>query len=93
MEFAGGNAHAHDGTHERGNGERGVREEEEDDDAGDRGGQGRDDDEGVKPGLEVDHNEQVDKNDGEGEAEEQADVGGLHGFDLAADANEVAASQ
>ena len=57
--------------------------------AGKRG----DDDEGVEPGLEVDHDEQVDEDDGEDEAEEQAGVGGLHGLDLAADANEVAAGE
>jgi hypothetical protein len=48
-------------------------------------GQGGDDEEGVEPGLEVDHDQEVDEQDGEGEAGEQADVGLGHGFALAAE--------
>ena len=89
----GGDAHAHDRAHERGNAERGVGEEEEEHDAGERGGQRGDDDEGIEPGLEVDDDEQVDEDDGEDEAGEEADVGVLHGLDLAAERDEGAAGQ
>jgi hypothetical protein len=71
----GGDAHAHDGSHQRGHAERGVGEEEEDHDAGQRRGQRGDDDEGIEPRLEVDDDEQVDEDDGEAEAAEQAGVG------------------
>ncbi len=71
----GGDAHAHDGAHERGHAEGGAGGEEEEDDAGECGGQRGDDDEGIEPGLEVDDDEEVDEDDGEGEAADEADVG------------------
>ena len=68
-------------------------DEEEEDDAGKRGRQRGDDDEGIEPGLEVDHDQQIDEHDGEGQAGEQAEVGAVHGFDLAAQRDEGAARQ
>ena len=88
-----GHAHAHDGAHQRGNAERGVREEEEEHDAGERRGQRGDDDERIEPGLEVDDDQQIDQHDGEDQADEQADVGAAHGLDLAAHVDEAAARQ
>jgi hypothetical protein len=73
--------HAHDGAHQHGHAQRGVGQEEEHDDARQRGGQRRDDDERIEPGLEVHDVQQVDEHDREGEAAEEADVGGAHGFD------------
>ncbi len=87
----GGDAHAHDRAHERRDAEGGAGGEEEEDDSGERGGQRGDDDEGVEPGLEVDDDEQVDEDDGEDETGDEAEVGAVHGLDLAADADEVAA--
>src|SRR6185437_8017744 len=85
--------HAHDGSHQRGDGQRGAREEQEEHNAGDGCGQRRDDDEGVEPRLEVDDYEQVDEHDGEDQAKEQTDVGAVHRLDLAAHVDEVAASK
>ena len=48
-----GNAHTHDGSHQRRHAEASAREEEEDYDSGERGGKRGDDDEGVDPALEV----------------------------------------
>ena len=48
---------------------------------------------GIEPGLEVDDDEQVDEQDGEGQAGEQADVGLVHGFALAAQDEVGAAGQ
>ena len=81
----GGHAHAHDGAGEGGHAEPGVGEEEEPDDAGDGRGQGGDDQERIQPGLEVDHDEEVDQQDGERQTGEQADVGLDHGLALAAE--------
>ena len=61
----GGDAHAHDGAHQRRNAERGARDEEEKNDSGERRGKRGDDDERIEPGLEVDDDEQVDEHDGE----------------------------
>ncbi len=66
-------------------------QKEEENDAGERRGKGGDDDEGIKPGLEVNHDEQVDENDGKAETGEEAEVGATHGLNLAEDAQEAAA--
>ena len=51
-----------------------VRGDEQDpDDAGQRRRQRRDDDERIEPGLEVHHDQQVDQQDGEDQARQQAD--------------------
>ena len=56
-------------------------------------GRAADDEERIEPGLEVDHDEQVDEQDGESQAGEQADVGLVHGFALAAKDEVRAAGQ
>ncbi len=63
------------------------------DDAGQRRRQRRDDEEGIEPGLEVDHDEQVDQQDGKRQSGEQADVGLLHGLALPAQDEVRAAGQ
>ena len=57
---------------------------------GEGGGQRRDDDERIEPGLEVHDDQQVDEHDREGEAAEEPEVGGPHGLDLAAQGDEAA---
>ncbi len=82
--------HAHDGSHQRGT-ESVVRvRNRKSTMPADGRGKRRDDDEGIEPGLEVDDDQQVDEQDGEREAEEQADVGAVHRLDLAAHVDEVA---
>jgi len=46
---------------------------------------------GIEPGLEIHDDEQVNEDDGEDEAAEEAGVRGAHGFELAADPDEAAA--
>ena len=38
-------------------------------------GRGGNDDKRIKPGLKIDHDEQIDKDDGEAKAGQQADIG------------------
>ena len=64
----GGDAHAHDRAHQRRHAERGMSEKQEDDDAGQRGGQSGNDDKRIEPGLKIDNDQQVDQDDGEAEA-------------------------
>src|SRR5258707_1174399 len=70
-----------------------MREEKKDDDAGESGGERGDDDEGIEPGLEIQDDKQVDENDGEDQAAEEAGVRGAHGFELSADADEATARE
>src|ERR1700723_3124076 len=88
-----GHTHAHDGTHQCWHAQRGSCCKEEQHDAGQRSRQRRDDDERVKPRLEVNHDQQVDQHNGEGQTGEQAHVRGLHGLNLPADAHERATGQ
>ncbi len=80
----GGDADAHDGAHQRGNAQRGARDKEKDHDSGHGGGQRGDDDERIEPGLEIDHDEEVDQDDGKNQTAQQAAERRLHGIDLAA---------
>jgi hypothetical protein len=65
-------AHAHNGAHQRGNTERGTCHEQEDNDPGQCGRKGRDDNERVQPRLEVNHDQQVNQDDGERDPGEQS---------------------
>ena len=55
--IGGGDAHAHDRAHQRRDAKRGVSDKQENDDAGQRGGQRRDDNERIQPGLEIHHDQ------------------------------------
>ena len=55
--------------------------------------QRRDDDERIEPRLEVDDHEQVDEQDGEDEAEAEADEGRVHALDLPAHRDRVTGRQ
>jgi len=60
-----------------------MRRKQHPDDAGERRGQCGDDDEGIAPRLEVDHDHEIDQHDGTEQAEQQAGVGAVHGCGLA----------
>ena len=79
-----GHAHAHDGAGEGRNAEPGIGEEQEPHDAGQRGGQRGNDQKRIEPGLEVDDDEQVDKQDGEDQSNQQSRIRLLHGVALSA---------
>ena len=81
--ICGGDAHAHDGAHQCRHAERGVGSEQKQHNASQRGGQRGDDDEGVKPGLEVDHDEQIHQHNRKAEPADEADIGGVHRLNLA----------
>ena len=68
----GGNAHAHDGAHQRRNAERCVRDEQEQNDPGQRRRQRRDDDERIEPRLEVHDDQQIDQDNREAQPDEQS---------------------
>src|ERR1700733_7399025 len=87
----GSNTHAHNGSHQSGHAEGCVRNEEKQNDSGQRRRQCGDDYERGKPGLEVHHDEQVDQDDGKAQATDEADVGRLHRAVLAAYGHETAA--
>src|SRR5207247_10553093 len=70
-----------------------VGDEEQPHDAAEPGGQRGDDDERIEPGLEVDDQEQIDEQDGEDQAEAQANEGGVHALDLAAHGDRVTGRQ
>ena len=89
----GGNAHTHDCTHQRRHTERGMSEKQEDHDAGQRGGQSRNDDKRIEPGLKIYNDQQVDQDDGEAEASQQADIGRPHRGELSPDRDKAAARQ
>ena len=86
-----GHAHAHDGSHQCGNAERGVGDEEKQNDTGQRRGQRSNDDERVKPGLEIHHDQQVHQDDRKAQPTDQADIRSAHRAVLAADRNEASA--
>ena len=67
----GGDAHAHDRARQSGNRQRRAGDEQHPDDAGERSRQCADDDERIKPGLEVDDDQQVDEHHGERDADEE----------------------
>src|SRR5260370_6774948 len=70
-----------------------MRYKQETDDAGERGRKRGDDDEGIEPRLKVDHNQEIDENDGEDESTQQTEVRGAHGLQLTLNGNEAAARQ
>ena len=55
-----------------------MSEKQEDDDAGQRGGQSGNDDKRIEPGLKIDDDQQVDQDDGETETSQQTNVGRPH---------------
>ena len=67
-----GDAHAHDGAHQRGNAERGAGDEQEQYDSSQSRRQRRDDDEWIKPRLEVHDDQQIDQDDGKRQSAEKA---------------------
>ena len=80
----GAHAHAHDGAGQGRHRQSGAGGEQRPDDAGQGGGQGGDDHKGIKPGLEVHHNQQIDEHNRAHQAEQQAGKGSVHGDGLAA---------
>ena len=76
--------HTHDSAHERGNAERGMADEEEENNPGQSRGQRGNDDERVQPGLKIDHDEQVHQNDREAQAGDQPEIRRAHGLKLPA---------
>ena len=79
-----GDTHAHDGAGKRRYAEPGVGQEQEPHDSGQRRRQCGNDEKWVQPGLEVDHDEQVNQHHGENQATEQANIGPVHGLALPA---------
>ena len=67
-------SHTHNRSHQCGNAQRRVRQEQEDHDARERGRQRCNDDKGIDPALEVHHDQQVDQHDREGKSTQQPDV-------------------
>ncbi len=74
-----------------GNAESGMRDEEEQDDSGQRRGQCGDDDERVKPRLEVYHDQQIHQDDRKTQTANQAYIGAAHRAILAAKRHKAAA--
>src|SRR5208337_494153 len=87
----GSHTHTHDSAGKRRNAQGCVGEQEHPTDPRQRAGQGRDDDEGIQPGLEIDDDEQIGKNDGADQSNAEAHERGVHGLDLAADEYAAAA--
>ena len=63
------------------------------DNARQRAGQGGDDDERIKPALEIDHEQKINQHNRADQTDAQADITGTHGFGLAAHDNAAAARQ
>ena len=80
----GGHAHAHHGAGQRRHVQRGVGQQQDPADAGQRSRQRRDDDEGIEPRLEVHHDQEVDQHDRHQQSDAEADERAAHGLDLAA---------
>ncbi len=89
----GGHAHAHDGPHQGRNAQGGLRQEQQPNHARQRARQSGDDDEGIDPGLEIDHQQQVDQHDAQRPARGQPDEGGMHCLRLAAQDDPASARQ
>ena len=70
-----------------------MRDEEHQQDARKRAGQGHQDDERIEPGLEIDHHHEIYQHNGEHHSSAQADERCPHGFDLAAGFEEAAFGQ
>jgi hypothetical protein len=71
----GGHADTHDGAHQGWHVDGGLGDEEHQQDAGKRAGQRHQDDERVKPGLEVHHHDEIHQDHREHQADTQADEG------------------
>src|SRR5882672_6611832 len=80
----GRNPHAHDGAGECRHAQCRARDEQRPHDAGDGAGQGRDDDEGIQPRLEIDHDEEVHEKDRAREPDQESRVRRRHRLHLAA---------
>src|SRR5205823_4962559 len=89
----GGDAYRHDGAHQCGHAECRVGDKQEQDEAGQRGGQRREDDEGIEPRLKIDDDQEIHQDDGEDEATQQADVGRMHRLQLSPNSDETATRQ
>src|ERR1017187_8519623 len=89
----GGHADTHDGAHQGGYAEGGLRNEQHPDDAGQCARQGHQDDERVQPALEIHRHQQVDQHHGKDHAEAEAVERGLHGEELSAHVDGGAAGQ
>ena len=79
----GRNSHAHDSTSESRDGKGRARHEQHPDDASERPGQSRNDDERIEPRLEIDDDNQIDKHNGTGKPEIELGVGAGHCVNLA----------
>ena len=79
----GGHAKAHDRAHHRRNAERGRGEMQPPSGSGKRAGERGEDDEGIEPALEIDHEQQVDERDGHHEPDTEADEARAHRLRLA----------
>src|ERR1035437_8846274 len=77
-----GHADTHDGAHHGGHAEGGLGDKEHPYDAGQRPGQGHQDDKRIHPALEIDRHQQVYQNHGEDHSEPEPVEGILHGGDL-----------
>src|ERR1035438_1388859 len=82
--------YAHDGAGQSRNAQRSMSDKQKKDNAAKRGWERRDDDEWIEPRLEVHHDQHVHQNDGETQAGKQAEVRGMHGFELPANAEKAA---
>ena len=87
------NAHAHDRPHQRRHTQSRVGDEQEPGNSGQCRRQCRDHDEGIKPRLEIHHDQKVVQHDGEHETQEQSCIGRPHGLHLAANYDSRSARQ
>src|SRR5208283_2432363 len=81
----GSHTHTHDSAGQRRNAQGCVGEQEHPTDPRQRARQSRDDDKRIKPGLEIDDDEWIGKNDGADQPNAEAHERGVHGLNLAAD--------
>ena len=88
-----GHADAHDRPHQRRHADRRLRDEQHPQDAGQRAGQGHEDDERIEPRLEIHDHQEIDEQHGEDQAERQPAERVVHALDLAADGERAAARQ
>ena len=89
----GGDADAHDRAHHRLDVEGGVRQKQHPQNARERAGQRRDDDEGISPRLEINDHQEINEHCGEDEAEAQLAEGAVHAFNLAAHVDRAARAE
>ena len=83
----GRHADAHDCAHHRFDVEGGVRQKQHPQNARERAGQRRDDNEGISPRLEINDHQEINERRGENETEAQFAERAVHAFNLAAHVN------